>query len=98
MQIALFRFVQAMLGALLSEGGADTISVHIGIENGMARVLVEAVNIETERETIVASLEETHYQHRLSYFGATMETETRSNRGYAIEIDIPIPSEAMIAV
>ena len=98
MQIALFRFVQSMLGALLSEGGADTISVHVGIENGMARVLVEAVNAETERETIVASLEETHYQHRLSYFGATMETETRSNRGYAIEIDIPIPMEAMIAI
>lgn len=98
MQIALFRFVQAMLGALLSEGGADTISVHIGIGDGMARVLVEAVNVETERETIAASLIESHFQHRLSYFGATMETETRSNRGYAIEIDIPLPAEALVEV
>lgn len=95
MQIALFRFVQALLGALLSEGGADTITVSVGVEGGMARVLVEAVNVETERDTVADALQESHFQHRLSYFGATVESESRTNRGYAVEIDVPIPAEAI---
>ncbi|HRA46987.1 MAG TPA: histidine kinase [Thermomicrobiales bacterium] len=98
MQLAIFRFVQAILGALLVEGGAYQLDVHLGLDGQIARVLVEGIGLESERETIYAALDEETMRHRIDHFGATLTTQTRSNRGMAIEIDIPVPMEAMTAV
>ncbi|HQY31635.1 MAG TPA: hypothetical protein PK691_10120, partial [Thermomicrobiales bacterium] len=98
MQLAIFRFVQAILGALLVEGGAYQPDVHLGLDGQIARVLVEGIGLESERETIYAALDEETMRHRIDHFGATLTTQTRSNRGMAIEIDIPVPMEAMTAV
>jgi two-component system, NarL family, sensor histidine kinase DegS len=96
MQIAIFRFVQALLGALLVEGSAYRVDVHIGMDGPLARVLVEGTGLESERETIYAALDEEPLKNRLEHFGATLTTQTRPNRGMAIEVDIPVPEEAMI--
>ena len=96
MQAAIFRFVQALLGALLVEGGAYRVDVHVGLEGSVARILVEGSGLESERETIYAALDEEPLRHRLDHFGATLTTQTRPNRGMAIEVDIPVPDEAML--
>ena len=96
MQIAIFRFVQALLGALLVEGGAYRIDVHVGLDGQVARVLVEGNGLESERETIYAALDEDPLKNRLEHFGATLTTQTRPNRGMAIEVDVPVPDEAML--
>jgi two-component system, NarL family, sensor histidine kinase DegS len=96
MQIAIFRFVQALLGALLVEGSAYRVDVHVGMDGPLARVLVEGTGLESERETIYAALDEEPLKNRLEHFGATLTTQTRPNRGMAIEVDIPVPEEAMI--
>ena len=96
MQTAIFRFVQALLAALLIEGGAQRIDVHIGLDGDVARILVEGSGLDSERETIYAALDEETVKNRLDHFGATLTTQTRLNRGMAIEVDIPIPVEAML--
>lgn len=96
MQIAIFRFVQALLGALLVEGGAYRIDVHVGLDGQVGRVLVEGSGLESERESIYAALDEEPLKNRLDHFGATLTTQTRPNRGMAIEVDVPIPEEAML--
>ena len=96
MQAAIFRFVQALLGALLVEGGAQRIDVHVGLEGQVARVLIEGVGLDSERETVYGALDEETLKHRIDYFGATLTTQTRSNRGMAVEVDIPVPAEALL--
>ena len=96
MQAAIFRFVQALLGALLVEGGAYRVDVHVGLEGSVARILVEGSGLESERETIYAALDEEPLRNRLDHFGATLTTQTRPNRGMAIEVDIPVPDEALL--
>jgi two-component system sensor histidine kinase DegS len=96
MQIALFRFVQAGLAALLTDGGADAVSARIGFDSGLATVDLDGVNVDSDREAIAAALQEPHLAHRLTYFGATLEWEPRPNRGHAIEIAVPVPPEAML--
>jgi signal transduction histidine kinase len=96
MQAAIFRFMQAMLSALLVEGGAQKLDVHVGLDGQTARVLIEGVGLESERETIYGALDEETLKHRMDYFGATLTTQTRSNRGMAVEVDIPVPEEALL--
>ena len=67
MQTAIFRFVQALLGALLVEGGAYRIDVHIGLEGTVARILVEGSGLESERETIYAALDEDRCESARSF-------------------------------
>jgi two-component system sensor histidine kinase DegS len=96
MQTAVFRFVQAMMSALLVEGGANKIDVHLGLDGALVRILVEGSGLESERESIYAALDDETFQHRKDYFGGTLTIQTRPNRGMAIEIDIPVPIEAML--
>lgn len=96
MQAAIFRFVQALLNAMLIEGGAIRIDVHVGIDGQTARILVEGVGLESERETVYGALDEETLKHRMEYFGATLTTQSRPNRGMAIEVDVPIPAEALL--
>jgi two-component system sensor histidine kinase DegS len=96
MQTAVFRFVQSMMSALLIEGEAKKIDVHLGLDGQLVRVLVEGFGLESERESIYGALDEESLKHRMEYFGATLTTQTRTNRGMAIEIDIPVPFEAML--
>ena len=94
MQLAIFRFVQAIMGALLVEGGAYSMDVHLGLDDQTSRVLIEAIGLESERETIYAALDDETMRSRIDHFGATLTTQTRPNRGMAIEVDVPVPAEA----
>jgi two-component system sensor histidine kinase DegS len=94
MQLAIFRFVQAIMGAMLVEGGAYQMDVHLGLDEQTARVLIEAIGLESERETIYSALDDESMRNRIDYFGATLTTQIRPNRGMAIEVDVPVPAEA----
>lgn len=95
MQLAIFRFVQAIMSSMLVEGGAYQLDVHLGVDGQTARILIEAIGLESERETIYGALDDDTMRKRLEHFGAVLTTQIRPNRGMAIEIDVPIPAEAL---
>ena len=47
LQIALFRMVQSILAAILAEGSADTIDIHVDRADDSAKLRVEATSIQT---------------------------------------------------
>lgn len=94
MQVAIFRMVQTIISAILAEGPAEHLDVHIERENTVARVRVEASSLETDREIIEERLEEQGFQDRLVLLNAVLKSETRSNRGISIEVLMPIPEDA----
>ena len=95
MQVALFRFVQASLAALLADGSADAISIQIEADTSSATVAVNGVNVDTDRETIAEMLNEPDFQHRLQYFNGSMQSSPQSNHGFLIEIAVPVPMHAV---
>jgi len=95
MQVALFRMVQSILGAILAEGAADHIDIHVERDQTSALLRVDASSLQTDREVVQERLQEPHFQHRLQLLQATMTPEQRSNRGISIEIQIPVPLEAV---
>ena len=95
MQVALFRMVQTILGAILAEGAADHIDIHVERDQTSALLRVDASSLQTDREVVQERLQEPHFQHRLQLLQATMTPEQRSNRGISIEIQIPVPLEAV---
>lgn len=94
MQIALFRMVQSILAALLAEGAADTIDIHLDRDTTFARLRVEATSLQTDRDVVHERLQETHFQHRLQILNAKMTPESRANRGISIDILVPVPDDA----
>lgn len=94
MQVALFRMVQSILAAILAEGSADHIGIHIERDPASARLRVDASSLQTDREVVQEKLQEPHFQHRLQLLNATMTPEQRSNRGMSIDILVPVPDEA----
>ncbi len=94
MQVAVFRMVQTIISAILAEGAAEHLDVHIERETTVARVRVEATSLQTDREIIEQRLEEQGFQDRLVLLNAALKTEPRSNRGITVEILLPIPEEA----
>ena len=94
MQVALFRFIQSILGAMLADGSAEHLDIQIEQEENAVRVLVEATGLETDRTEIEAGLQETHFQHRLSLLGGTLVTKPRANRGMSIDLLVPIAEDA----
>jgi two-component system sensor histidine kinase DegS len=95
MQVALFRMVQSILAAILAEGSADHIDIHIEREQTAARLRVDATSLQTDREVVNERLLEPHFQHRLQLLQATMTPEQRANKGISIEILVPVPYEAV---
>lgn len=95
MQVALFRMVQSILGAILAEGNADHIDIHIEREETAARLRVDATALQTDREVVNERLQEPHFQHRLQLLQATMTPEQRANKGISIEVLVPVPEEAV---
>lgn len=96
LQVALFRMVQSILAAILAEGAADHIGIHVDREPAAARLRVDATSIQTDREVVFERLQEPHFQHRIQLLNATMTPETRANRGISVEILIPVGQEAMV--
>jgi two-component system, NarL family, sensor histidine kinase DegS len=94
MQVAIFRMVQTIISAILAEGPAEHLDVHIERETTVARVRVEASSLETDREIIDERLEEQGFQDRLVLLNAVLKSEGRSNRGISVEVLLPIPEEA----
>jgi two-component system, NarL family, sensor histidine kinase DegS len=93
MQVAIFRMVQSILAAILAEGSADNIDIHVGRENTVARLRVEASALQTDREVVNDRLQDPHFQHRLQLLNAVMTPEQRANKGITIDIMVPIPQE-----
>jgi two-component system sensor histidine kinase DegS len=94
MQVALFRMVQSILGAILAEGSADNIDIHIERDQAAARLRVDATSLQTDREVVQERLQDPHFQHRLQLLNATLTPEQRANRGISIDILVPVPDEA----
>ncbi|MDQ3043634.1 MAG: histidine kinase [Chloroflexota bacterium] len=98
MQVALFRFVQATLAALMAEGAAEHVDIQIERHSTTVILRVEAFAFQGERSSVEERLldAESHFQHRLKMLDADMTTEQRTNRGLCVELAIPIPDEAML--
>jgi two-component system sensor histidine kinase DegS len=94
MQVAIFRMVQTIIAAILAEGPAEHLDIHIERETTVARIRVEASSLETDHEVIEDRLGEQGFQDRLVMLNAHLKTETRSNRGISVEVLLPIPEEA----
>jgi signal transduction histidine kinase len=93
MQVALFRMVQSILAAILAEGNADHIDIHVERDEAGAKLRVSATSLQTDREVVHERLQEPHFQHRLELLSATMTPEQRANRGISIEVVVPVPGE-----
>lgn len=89
-QIALFRMVQSILAAILAEGSADQIEIHVGRDDYGATLRVEASALQTDRDVIHDRLQDAHFQHRLQLLKAKMTPENRSNRGMSIGVAVPL--------
>ena len=95
MQVALFRFVQSLVGALLVDGSAEHVDVSIERDTTVVRIRVDATDLDSDRELIEERLGDTHLQHRVALFGANLTSQPRSNRGFSVEVVVPIPDEAI---
>jgi two-component system sensor histidine kinase DegS len=95
MQVALFRMVQSILAAILAEGTADHIDVHLERDATAARLRVDATSLQTDRDVVMERLLEPHFQHRLQLLNATMSPEQRANRGISVEVLVPVPLDAV---
>jgi two-component system sensor histidine kinase DegS len=93
MQVAIFRMVQSILAAILAEGSADHIDIHVERDQTVARLRVDATSLQTDREVVNERLLEPHFQHRLQLLNATMSPEQRANKGISIDIMVPVPQE-----
>jgi two-component system, NarL family, sensor histidine kinase DegS len=96
MQVALFRMTQTMISAVLAEGPADHIDIHIEREATVVRVHIDASSLDTDRDVVEERLADPHFKQRLDLLGAMMTVEPRSNRGIAIEVMVPAPEEATL--
>lgn len=96
MQVALFRMVQSILAAILAEGSADHIDIHVERDQSAVRLRVDATSLQTDREVVQERLQDPHFQHRLQLLAATITPEQRANRGISIEILVPVPQEALV--
>ena len=96
MQVALFRFTQSILSALLAEGTAEHLDIRIEREGTLARIVIDAAALQGDRTGIEERLEEDpHLHQRLSMLNANLTTEQRSNRGFLVEVNVPIPDDAV---
>lgn len=90
LQTALFRMVQSILAAILAEGSADHIEIHVSRDDAGASLRVVASALQTDRDVIHERLQDAHFQHRLQLLKAKMTPENRSNRGMSIDITVPM--------
>ena len=91
MQVVLFRFIQSIVGAFLSDGGAEHLVIEIEREPTAVRVLIEASGLEDDRTEIEGRLQEPHFQQRLTLLGGSLSTAPRPQRGLAAELLVTIP-------
>lgn len=96
MQVALFRFTQIVLAALLAEGTAEHLDLRIERDESQARILIDATSLQSDRTHVEERLDDQHLHHRLSILGATLTTEQRANRGFFVEVVVPVPVEAVM--
>jgi two-component system, NarL family, sensor histidine kinase DegS len=96
MQTALFRFTQSILSAMLAEGTAEHLDIRVERDGAIARIVIDATALQGDRTGIEERLEEDpHLGQRLTMLNANLTTEQRSNRGFLVEVVVPIPEEAV---
>jgi two-component system sensor histidine kinase DegS len=93
MQVALFRFVQSLLNALLADGSAEHFDVQIAREETAVRIMIDATGLETDRAEIEERLKDSYFQHRLEMLQGAIAVSPRSHRGLSIELMVPVPSD-----
>ena len=96
MQVALFRFVQIILGAILAEGGVDHMDIEIIRDEETATIRIEVSGMQTERAVVEERLQDPHLQQRLTMLSADLIAEQRSSRGLSIDVIVPVPVEATL--
>jgi len=97
-QVALFRFLQTMLAALMAEGTAEHVDIQVERQDTATVLRIEASAFQGERSAVEERLldPDSHFQHRVKMLNAGMTTEQRTNRGLCIELTVPIPAEAVL--
>ncbi len=96
MQLALFRFIQIVLSAILAEGPAAEMHVALAIDDREARIQIIASGIRGDRTLIEAQLDSDHLARRLRMLKASLTTEQRPNKAFLVEVIVPIPEEARL--
>jgi two-component system sensor histidine kinase DegS len=96
-QVALFRFIQSLLHALLVDGTAESLDVTIAVEELSVRILVEAAGLETERAEIEEQLNDSYFRHRLELLQGSLTINPRPHRGMAVELIVNIPGEGALS-
>ena len=96
MQVALFRFTQSILSALLADGTAEHLDIRIERPGTMARIVIDATALQGDRTGIEERLEEDpHLHQRLTMLNAHLTTEQRANPGFIVEVNVPVPEDAV---
>jgi hypothetical protein len=96
MQVALFRFTQSILSAMLAEGSAEHLDIRVERDGMVAKIVIDATAVQGDRTGIEERLEEDpHLHQRLTMLNANLTTEQRTNRGFLVEVLVPIPEEAV---
>lgn len=96
MQVALFRFVQTVVATYLIDGAAEHIDVAVEREATAVRLRIDAAGLDTDREMIEERLDDPHFQQRVTLMSATLTAQSRSNRGFSVELLVPIPESATL--
>ena len=96
MEVALFRFTQSILSALLADGTAEHLDIRIERPGTMARIVIDATALQGDRTGIEERLEEDpHLHQRLTMLNAHLTTEQRANRGFIVEVNVPVAEDAV---
>lgn len=97
MEVALFRFVQISVSAILAAGKSDNLNVTIDLGERDATIQIEALNVSGDRGSIETRLDSDHLARRLRLLKGQLTTEQRQNKGFSVEVVVPIPDEAVLS-
>lgn len=97
MQVALFRFIQISVSAILAGGEPAKLDVKVDLTSHEAKIMIEAENIAGDRGSIETRLDSDHLARRLRLLKGQLTTEQRPNKGFAVEVIVPIPDQAVLS-
>ncbi|MGI8644531.1 MAG: histidine kinase [Thermomicrobiales bacterium] len=97
MQVALFRFTQIAVSAILAAGKPALLEVAVNVASREAVINVVACEVPGDRGSIETRLDSDHLARRLRMLKGQLTTEQRPNHGFSVEVVIPIPDEALLS-
>ncbi len=97
MQVALFRFTQIAVSAILAGGKPAVLNVQVVLSSRDATIQIEALDVNGDRGLIETRLDSDHLARRLRLLKAQLTTEQRPGKGFAVEVVVPIPDQAILS-